>query len=72
MQTIALREPGCEQYELFQNMDDPHRMALLERWARQALLDQHMQAERTRNAAAIEALALWAPATTPTVERFEV
>jgi quinol monooxygenase YgiN len=73
LQTIALREPGCEQYELFQSMDDPHRMALLERWASQALLDQHMQAERTRNAAAIEALvALWAPGTTPTVERFEV
>ena len=68
LQGIALREQGCEQYELFQSMDDPDRMVL----ASQALLDQHIEAERTRNASAIEALvALWAPGTTPTVERFE-
>lgn len=72
LQAIALHEPGCEQYELFQSIDDPNRMVLLERWATQALLDQHMEAERTRDAAAIEALvALWAPGTAPTVERFE-
>ena len=35
-------------------------------------LETHMEAERTRNAAAIEALvALWAPGTSPTIERFE-
>ena len=72
LQTIALEEPGCEQYELFHSTDNPDRMLLLERWTSQALLDQHMEAERTRNAAAIEALiALWAPGTAPTVERFE-
>jgi len=32
-----------------------------------------MQAERTRNSAPIEAVAaLWAPGTTPTIERFEM
>lgn len=72
LQAIAQREPGCEQYELFQSTDDPDKMVLLERWANQALLDQHMEAERTRDAAAIEALVeLWAPGTTPTIERFE-
>jgi quinol monooxygenase YgiN len=71
LQGIALREPGCEQYELFQSLDEPDRMVILERWASQALLDQHMEAERTRSASAINALiALWAPGTTPTVERF--
>jgi quinol monooxygenase YgiN len=72
VQTIALQEQGCEQYELFRSVDDPHRVVLLERWASQALLDRHMAAERTRNAAAIDTLVtLWAPGSTPTVERFE-
>jgi quinol monooxygenase YgiN len=69
---IAQQEEGCEQYELFQSLDDPDKVVLLKRWASQASLDKHMEAERTRNASAIDALiALWAPAVTPTVERFE-
>jgi quinol monooxygenase YgiN len=73
LQVSALQEQGCEQYELFQSVHDPARMVLLERWASQALLDQHMHAERTRNAAAIDALvALWATGTTPSIERFDV
>ena len=72
LQVSALQEQGCEQYELFQSVDDPARMVLLERWASQALLDQHMLAEHTSNAAAIDALvALWAPGTTPSIERFD-
>lgn len=72
LQDSALHEQGCEQYELFQSVDDPARMVLLERWASQTLLDQHMHAERTTNAAAIDALvALWAPGTTPSIERFD-
>jgi hypothetical protein len=35
-----------------------------------ALLDKHMEAERTRNDSHVDAL--WAPETTPTIERFEV
>jgi quinol monooxygenase YgiN len=73
LQAIAQREEGCEQYELFQSLDDPDKMVLLERWASQALLERHMEAERTRNRSAVDALvALWAPGTTPTLERFEV
>ena len=72
LQGIAQQEEGCEQYELFQSLDDPDKVVLLERWASQALLDEHMEAERTRNASAIDALmALWAPGVTPTIERFE-
>lgn len=73
LQAIAQQEEGCEQYELFQSLDDPDKVVLLERWANQAALDNHMQAERTRNHAPVEAvLALWARGTTPTIERFEV
>jgi quinol monooxygenase YgiN len=72
LQGIAQQEEGCEQYELFQSLDDADKVVLLERWASQASLDKHMEAERTRNASAIDALiALWAPGVTPTVERFE-
>jgi quinol monooxygenase YgiN len=47
-------------------------MVLLERWASQALLDQHMLAEHTSIAGAIDALvALWVPGTTPSIERFD-
>jgi quinol monooxygenase YgiN len=73
LQAIAGQDEGCEQYELFQSLDDPDKVVLLERWASQALLDRHMDAERTRNTAPIDAVvALWAPGTTPTIERFEV
>jgi quinol monooxygenase YgiN len=73
LQGIAQQEEGCEQYELFQSLDDPDKLVLLERWASQALLDKHMEAERTRNDSAVDALvALWAPGVTPTIERSEV
>ena len=73
VQAIALEEEGCEQYELFQSLEEPEKLVLLERWASQELLEKHMEAERTRNRSAIDAIvALWAPGITPTVERFEV
>lgn len=73
LQAIAQQEEGCEQYELFQSLDEPDKVVLLERWTSQALLERHMDAERTRNRALIDAVvALWAPGTTPTIERFEV
>jgi quinol monooxygenase YgiN len=73
LQAIAQQEEGCEQYELFQSLDDPDKVVLLERWASQELLDKHMEAERTRNASPVGAVvALWAPGTTPSIERFEV
>lgn len=72
LQAAARQEKGCEQYELFQSVDDPDRVVILERWASQVLLERHMEAERTRDSALIDAIiALWAPGTTPTIERFE-
>jgi quinol monooxygenase YgiN len=50
VQAITQQEEGCEQYELFQSIDEPEKVVLLERWASQELLDKHMVAERTRNA----------------------
>lgn len=37
----VLHEPGCEQYELFQSVENPDTLVLLERWADQAALDEH-------------------------------
>jgi quinol monooxygenase YgiN len=72
LQAVALQEEGCEQYELFQSLDAPDKLVMLERWTNQELLDKHMAAERSGNSPLIDALiALWAPGTTPTVERFE-
>lgn len=73
VQAAARQDEGCEQYELFQSVDDPDKMVMLERWTSQELLDRHMAAERGQNAALVDALvALWAPGVTPTLERFEV
>ena len=73
VQATAYQEDGCEQYELFQSVDDNDKLVLLERWSSQELLDRHMAAERTRNRSPVDALvALWAPGVTPVIERFEV
>lgn len=72
LQAVARREDGCEQYELFQSLDDPDKLVILERWTNQELLDRHMAAERGRDSSLIDAVvALWAPGLTPTIERFE-
>ena len=72
LQVLTEQEEGCEQYELFQSLDDPNKMVILERWASRLLLDKHMDGERERNSHLIEAVvALWAPGTTPTIEHFE-
>jgi quinol monooxygenase YgiN len=73
LQAITQHEEDCDQYELFQSLDDPDKVVLLERWASQELLDKHMEAERIRNRSAVDALvALWAPGITPSIERFVV
>lgn len=72
VQAAASQDAGCEQYELFQSLNDVDRFVLLERWSSQELLDQHMAAERAGDSSAMNALvALWAPGVTPVVERFE-
>jgi quinol monooxygenase YgiN len=42
------REPGCEQFEVFQSVVNPDRLAILERWTDQAALDVHAKANATR------------------------
>ena len=44
----AQKEPGCEQFEVFQSVSDPDKLVLLELWKDQAALDAHakLQAQR--------------------------
>lgn len=46
----VMKEPGCEQFEVFQSVMNPDRLALLERWADQAALDTHAKLNATRPA----------------------
>ena len=41
------KEAGCEQFDLFQNTEDPDHLVLLERWTDQASLDAHGEHNRT-------------------------
>jgi quinol monooxygenase YgiN len=44
----VMREPGCEQFEVFQSVVDPDTLVLMELWADQAALDVHAEANKTR------------------------
>ena len=44
----VMKEPGCEQFEVFQSAVNPDRLALLERWVDQAALDVHAKLNATR------------------------
>jgi quinol monooxygenase YgiN len=44
----ARKEPGCEQFECFQSIDDPDKVILLERWKDQAALDVHARANSAK------------------------
>ncbi len=44
----AMKEPGCEQFEVFQSVVNPDRLALLERWASPADLDAHARLNSAR------------------------
>jgi len=44
----VMREPGCEQFEVFQSVLNPDKLALLELWSDQAALDVHAQVNATR------------------------
>jgi len=41
-------EPGCQQFEVFQSVLNPDKLALLELWADQAALDVHAKVNTTR------------------------
>jgi len=44
------KEPGCEQFEVFQSVVDPDKLVLMERWADQVALDVHAKVNETRPA----------------------
>lgn len=46
--TEVMKEPGCEQFEVFQSVLDPDKLALLELWTDQAALDVHAELNKTR------------------------
>ena len=44
----VMQEPGCEQFEVFQSVLNPDKLALLELWKDQAALDVHAKVNETR------------------------
>lgn len=46
------QEPGCIQYELLHNLNNPAEFTLLEEWETQAALDDHSTAPHTKAAEA--------------------
>ena len=42
------KEPGCQQFEVFQSVGNPDRFALLELWDDQAALDVHAKLNTTK------------------------
>jgi len=44
----VMKEPGCEQFEVFQSVVNPDKLALLERWTSQATLDAHARLNSSR------------------------
>ena len=45
----VMKEPGCQQFEVFQSVLDPDRLALLELWEDDAALAAHAEVNRTRS-----------------------
>jgi quinol monooxygenase YgiN len=44
----VMKEPGCEQFEVFKSVLNPDKLALLELWKDQAALDVHAKVNETR------------------------
>ena len=42
------KEPGCIQFELFQNTLDPDKLVILEHWADEEALAVHSEVNKTR------------------------
>lgn len=42
------KEPGCEQFDIFQGTTNSDHVVLLERWKDQAALDAHAKLNKTR------------------------
>ena len=45
-----MKEPGCEQFAVFQSVLNPDKLALLERWTDQPALDTHAKLSSARPA----------------------
>ena len=44
----VMKEPGCEQFEVFRSAVNPDKLVLLELWKDQAALDAHGKVNATR------------------------
>ena len=44
----VMSESGCEQFEVFQSVVNPDKLAILERWTDQAALDAHAKVNSAR------------------------
>jgi quinol monooxygenase YgiN len=44
----VMAEAGCEQFEVFQSVVNPDKLAILERWKDKAALDAHAKVNSTR------------------------
>jgi quinol monooxygenase YgiN len=42
------KDPGCQQFEIFQSVFDPDKFALLELWESQEALDHHAKLQAAR------------------------
>ena len=47
-QAEVRKEPGCEQFDLFQNTEDPDKLLLVERWTDESSLAAHAERNRQR------------------------
>ena len=47
-QAEVRKEPGCEQFDLFQNTEAPDKLLLVERWTDEASLEVHAERNRQR------------------------
>ena len=45
---VSRQDAGCEQFEVFQSVLNPDKLALLELWKDQAALDVHAKVNATR------------------------
>ena len=45
---LVVTEPGCLQFEIFRSAVDPDKLVLLEHWADEAALAEHMKMNATR------------------------
>ena len=66
----TLKEPGCEQYELFRSQSEPDKLVLLERWSSAEDLEVHMGVLRARGPSPTAPFR--ADGAGPNLERYEV